>query len=311
LGRKRQVIGGNDILNVMDFMKIISTKREQILVNEKFNIRLYDLPKQLKLSIETEVINPLIVCKQECGFLLLDGFRRYFHSKSKDFSVTVFDNLKDAFLKSVELNMLTNPYTEIEKAKAVFVAVNYCQFSKEEVLTKLNRLLGLAKKMEVVNQYLEIFKIEQSLFNFLTAKKAPVALFSLFLRETEEDCKLLTDLFESNRLSVSQIRKIYDLMFYIRKREAVSFSDILKNIKDGELEKQLTKRRFPIFFNLKQELGTLLKNYKGFLSFPSDFEDTKLTFSAKLGTVNDINKAIEALEKLKKDKLFSEFMKKL
>ncbi len=293
-------------------MKLLTVNRENILVNNNYKIRFFDPSKQLITSIEKNVLNPLIVYKQQDEFLLLDGFRRIEFSNKNVFNALVFDNLKDAFTKTVELNMVSSPYLETEKAKALFIAINSCGFSKEEALSNLNGLLGLARKLEVVNQYLEIFNLEITLLNFLISKKAPVSLFALFLRESKEDCQVLANLFNNNKLSVSQIRKIYDLMFYIRKREGVSFSEILKNLKEKDsLEKQLTKRRFPIFSSLKQELDTLLKDYKGFLSFPDDFEDTKLTFSTKIRTLNDINNAIAVLEKLKEDKRFYEFVEKL
>jgi len=293
-------------------MKIEMLKKTQIEIDEKYNVRKFEPTKQLTNSLKNGIITPVIVVKEEDSFVLIDGFRRVQLSNSDDIDVYIFNDLKKCFLKSIEVNSAIFPYSEIEKAYVLNTALNFCGFTKEEVIKEIHPLLGLGKKIEVLNLFLSVLTLEKRLFNFLLSKKAPVSLFAQFLSETDENQLALCKFFEEKRLSVSQLKKTYDLIFYIRKRENVELSSILKDVETKtDFENCLVKRRFPEFSQLKSKIVDLIKDYKGNLSFPEDLEETHVSFTARLRDLKDIEKAVLLLEKLKKDKRFTDFIKYL
>lgn len=289
----------------MEYKKI---KKEQLIVDNLYKIRQYKPNNQLLQQFTKEIINPLLVFSADAHFLLIDGFRRVEFGNVNEFQVVVYDNLRDCFVKSLEINMITSQFTEIEKGFAIYIAFNQIGMTKEEIINQVNPILGLAKKMEILNNFLSIFNLSGDLFKCLLEKKAPISLFLRFLLESKENQNILFNLFETKKLSLSQIRNIYDLLFYIRKREGVDFLNIIKEADESnDFEKHLVKKRYPVFFGLKNDLENLKKDYKPFIDFPEDFEDTAISFKTNLKSVEDIEKSEEVLKKLKDDIRFKEF----
>ena len=283
-------------------------EKSKIKIDENLKIR-SELNTSIAKSVRNEgVIYPLIVLKD---FTLIDGFSRFTFATEGNLPVLIERDGKKAFLKSVEINMLLNPYSEFEKAKVVKCAINYFGFSEKDIVKEVNPLLKFGKKVSVIYDCLNIFNLEKSLFNLLERKKSPVSFALSLLKETEENQKLLAKVFEEKRLSLSRMQIAYDLMFYIRKRNSLEFKEIIAKCSEGDFIQCLEKLRFPQYIALKNELNKILSKYSGAINFPKDMEAGYFSFFTKIGDKKDIDKAIEILKLIENDKEVWEFLRKI
>ncbi len=257
---------------------------------------------------EDGVLSPLILL---ADFTLIDGFSRFNFSKAEKLPAVVLEDRKKAFFTSVQLNMLSNPYSEFEKARAVKLAVEYFKIKEEIVVKELNPLLKFSKKLSVLKDCLNIFKLDKGLFNLLESKKSPISFALLLTREDRADQKLLADFFKEKRFSLSRMQIAYDLMYYIRKRESLDFAKIIEKCQNEDFFSCLERLRFPKFTELKGDLNSILSRYPGYINFPRDFEAGFLSFSVKIKGKDDVEKAQQVLKSIKNDNEIWDFLRKI
>ncbi len=283
-------------------------EKSKIKIDENLKIR-SEFNTSIAMSVRKDgIFYPLIVLKD---FTLIDGFSRYAFTQEIKLPVLIERDGKKAFLKSVEINMLSNPYTEFEKARVIKCAINYLGFSEKDIIKEINPLLKFGKKVSVIYDCLDIFNLEQSLFNLLERKKSPVSFALSLLKETEEDQKLLAEVFEEKRLSLSRMQIAYDLMFYIRKRNSIEFNEIVEKCNDGDFIQCLEKLRFPQYTALKNELNKILSKYSGAINFPKDLEAGYFSFFAKIKEKEDIDKIRKLLNLIENDRDIWKFLREI
>ncbi len=284
-------------------------EKEKIKIDEEFKIRT-EANKSLANSIRKfGIIQPLIVSENN---LLIDGFSRFELTEEKTVPAIREKDLKKAFIKSITVNMANNPYSEMEKAKAVKIAFEKLKMDKEEIVKELNPILKFSKKISVVNDCISVFSLNPKLLKLLQKKKAPLSFALYLLKETEKEQIFLADFFEQKKLSLSIMIKTYDLLYYIRKRENKKFSEIVNQCeKEENILNCLEEKRFPKYFALKKEIEKALKNYSPYIQFQKDFESSSFFLSAKLKTENDAKKLSELLDKASKDKELWKALKKV
>ncbi len=283
-------------------------EKSRIKIENKFRVR-SELNSSIAGSIRKNgILSPVIVLED---LTLLDGFSRFNYSPDGNLPVIVKKNRKEAFFLSVELNMLSNPYSEFEKARAIKIAFEEFKIEKEEIVKRLNPLLKFSKKISIVEDCLSIFKLEHTLFLLLESKKSPISFALRLLKESDQDQKFLADFFKSKRLSLSKMQIVYDLVYYIRKRDSLNFRQIIEKCKDTDVVSCLKKLRYPGFVRLKEELNEILTKYKGSLSFPEDLEAGYFYFSGKISSKQDIEQIEKLLQSLKTDKDVWNFLKKV
>ncbi|BBB32662.1 hypothetical protein TTHT_1128 [Thermotomaculum hydrothermale] len=251
-------------------------EKDRIVINEKFRIR-SELNNSIAKSVrEFGIVSPVILLND---FTLIDGFSRLNFSKEDKIPAIIEEDSKKAFLKSVELNMLVNPYSEFEKARVIKFAVEYFNFSEEFIVKKLNPVLKFAKKVSVVYDCFKIFDLDKELFSLLESKKSPISFALSLSREDKENQVFLAKVFKEKRLSFSRMQIAYDLMFYIRKRDSIDFKEIAKKCKEEDFVLCLERIRSPKYSEFKDELNEILSKYKGYLNFPKDMEAGFFSFS--------------------------------
>ncbi len=283
-------------------------EKSRIKIENKFRVR-SGLNSSIASSIRKNgILSPVIVLED---LTLLDGFSRFNYFPDGKLPVIVKNDRKEAFFLSIELNMLSNPYSEFEKARAIKIAFEEFKIEKEEIVKRLNPLLKFSKKISIVEDCLNIFNLDETLFALIESKKSPISFALRLLKENVEDQRFLADLFKSKRLSLSRMQIVYDLMYYIRKRDSLNFRQIIEKCKDADMVSCLNELRFPGFVQLKEELNGILKKYKGNLSFPEDLEAGYYNFYARISSKQDIDNVEEILEKLKNDKEAWNFLKKV
>ena len=283
-------------------------KKKEIKQNPNLRVR-SEYSKEIAKSVrEDGIFTPLIVDK---NLVLYDGYSRLFFSKQEEIPAIVFESEREAFLKSVSFNMLAKRYSEFEKARVVKIAVDFLGFPEREVVEKINPVLKFSKKVSVVEECLSIFNLEKSLFDLLEEKKSPIRVAVSFLREDKQNQSFLAKIFSEKRLSLSQIQIVYDLMFYIRKREKLNFEEIHEKCGEEDFISCLKKMRFPSYSVFSEKLKGIIADYSGFLHFPEDFEATDFSFRAKVKNPSDIEKIEKILEKIGQDKKIWDFLKKV
>ncbi len=281
-------------------------EKSKIKVDDRLRIR-SELNTLIAKSVRKNgVVSPVVVLKD---LTLVDGFSRFNFSLDDKMPAIVKENERDAFFLSIELNMLSNPYSEFEKARAIKLAFEKFKIEKEEIVKRLNPLLKFSKKISIVEDCLEVFKLEKSLFSLLEVRRSPVSFALRLLKEDREEQKFLADLFKSKRLSLSRMQIVYDLMYYIRKRDSLNFRQIVEKCKDTDVVSCLKKLRYPGFVRLKEELNEILTKYRGSLSFPEDLEAGYFYFSGKISSKQDIERIEKTLQNLKADKDVWDFLK--
>ena len=286
-------------------------RKEELVQNDALMFHTGDVPSRLARSVQWEGVLMPLIATGENEPILLDGYRRSTLLADGDMvPVRMINDRKSALRAAVELNMLTSPYSEMEKAGIVIFAGEKGWMDSREILDTLLPRLGLKGRQTILDSCLALRNLDAGLSQLLAARKAPLKFAAKLSREPVEEQRTLSELFSMQQLSLSRMVQAHDLLAALRKKEDVPFSAILQGVNGSEEDvlAKLKERRFPRTLEIRERLNSLLAPYRGRLGFPEDLEGDSSRYSCVLRSQEDARANGELLRKIAEDDQLFRFL---
>jgi len=269
---------------------------------KEWQVRSGDADRYLVQSIrQSGILQPLVVLKTDRHFLV-DGFRRIALTADDDVvPVRIYDQAYDAFQASLLANMSVDPYTEMEKARAVLLVRDVTSAPEHRLLKEIMPAVGMRGTMEVLSRIQSFGNLTEAMRTLLTYKSAPLMFAEQVSRESAMDQDTLARWCVDRRLSLSRLMEAFDLLFYIRKRSGGTIDRMLGSLPDSDPIPALRRRRFPQISKRNEQVQTIARKHGGKLHFPPDFAGGAPRFEVLIQSREDVAEAIAALQDIQDD----------
>lgn len=197
------------------------------------------------------LINP-VVLRQRKTLQIVSGFRRALTFKllrKKSIQAFVLSSQTedmDCILLALNDNHSVNSLNDLDKAKTLKKLSAYFLIEEETLLNRIAPLLGLPKSKEIINNYLKIAELEDTIKEgFLCTKVSLGQLLILARLGSAERLSIYNKVLLNCRPNLNEFKEIMENLRVITQRYAKPYREIFnkKIIKDALFSKVLNSRQ--------------------------------------------------------------------
>lgn len=277
---------------------------------------LFDPSVSIALSDASKMI-PIIVCKKETGYLVIDGCKRLLHLKHKGaketIAVVIDKTCSDSEIGMLRI-LLNRGRTWQLREKIKFIKWSNANYQNEDY-RQISAETGISDRER--HEIEQLFDCDETMLNAIDKGELDISVAGDLKRLGESDICALLKLFATLKLTRQQQRELLEWLPEIAYSESVSVEQILAGNdiccivnnekinppqKAQKLRDKIYERRFPNLVKVKKEWNNLVNKVnpdpsKVHFTASEAFEKNKLEVRI---TLNDAKKAVSLFEKFGK-----------
>jgi len=275
---------------------------------------------------KTGILNPPVLTKREGKYVVVSGWRRIFaciQLSIPSIPVFVMQETKDLEAFNVPLfgNLTIRDYTQIEKA-AVIGKLHGFGESPENIIKKYLPLLKAPPRREIMDVYIKIDQLSESIKETAHKKKWPFGTLELMTEWNEKERQVLFPYVKE--LSLNKQKELIESLFDISQKRGVSAQRILSSgefikvhkddslspVQKAEKIHSLARtERYPSLSTWKNAFKKISQNMdlpEEIAVIPSKFfEDEVISIRLEVKNKKDLEKHIDKLKELSSKKEIS------
>jgi len=275
---------------------------------------------------KTGLLNPPVLTKREGKYVVVSGWRRIFaciQQSIPSIPVFVMQETKDLEAFNVPLfeNLTIRDYTQIEKA-AVTGKLHGFGESPENIIRKYLPLLKAPPRREIMDVYIKIDRLGDSIKETAHKKKWPFGTLELMTEWNEKERQVLFPYVKE--LSLNKQKELIESLFDISRKRDVSAQKILSSGEFLKVHKDVSlspvqkaekihslarTERYPSLSTWKNAFKKISQNMdlpEEIAVIPSKFfEDEVISIRLDVKNKKDLEKYIDKLKELSSKKEIS------
>ncbi len=213
----------------------------------------YDLEPLILSIVQSGILHPLLVRKQERKYLLVSGQKRYQAAKKLGLTEVPVQELKGDLLQAFQAVLLENrsirDLNPVEKALAIR-SLQRLKVADTEIISVYLPLLGLSPTKDNLDDHLSILVLEEAYLQQIAAGRLPldagVVLSKWQVAETAELLKLLVNY----KVNFSKAKEVINYLDDIKLRDKLDIGQLIRAL-IGEVPKnKQMDQQFEAFRNL-------------------------------------------------------------